>query len=47
VGSLRDCTWILGLADYRVIGLESQMEFFGAGMAPMRTAHPRTRFRPA
>jgi transposase len=24
VGSLRDCTWILGLADYRVIGLERQ-----------------------
>jgi len=22
VGSLRDCTWILGLSDYRVIGLE-------------------------
>ena len=24
MGSLGDCTWILGLADYRVIGLERQ-----------------------
>ena len=24
MGSLRDCTWILGLAEYRVIGLEGQ-----------------------
>ena len=24
MGSLRDCTWILGLADYRVIGLEGR-----------------------
>ena len=24
MGSLRDCTWILGLSDYRVIGLERQ-----------------------
>jgi hypothetical protein len=24
VASLRDCTWILGLAEYRVIGLERQ-----------------------
>ena len=26
MGSLRDCTWILGLADYRVIGLERQTD---------------------
>ena len=26
MGSLRDCTWILGLAEYRVIGLERQAD---------------------
>ena len=26
MGSLRDCTWVLGLADYRVIGLERQTD---------------------
>lgn len=24
MGSLRDCTWILGVAEYRVIGLDRQ-----------------------
>jgi hypothetical protein len=43
VGSLRDCTWILGLPEYRVIKLERDDD--AQAVSAMRKAAPGTTCR--